>query len=161
MPFLAFPPTTVAPGRTTFALAVAKGSQTLVVAVPRHPAVTEPFTPEGDAAARVTASLVVRATTTAVTTTRRVPAGARVAIHGRLDGRAGDPTGTVVRLQLRHAGAWRTIGSADVRDDVRWRAAVRLPRTVHGRARLRAVVLPSATCPYSRGPATALAVAVR
>jgi hypothetical protein len=155
------PATTVGPGRVSFSLAVAKGSQDLEVDVPRRPAVTEAFAAGGDAAARVTASLVVRATTTAIATRRRVAAGGRVAVRGRLDGRAGDPTGTVVRVQLRRGTTWRTVGTAAVSEDVRWRTVVRLPRGVRGRTALRAIVVPSATCPYARGAATPVTVTAR
>jgi hypothetical protein len=142
-----------------FRVAVADGSRDVRVTYP-GPGGIAPAPGEVHGSA-VDATLTVRATTTALTSRRRAVAGRSILVHGRLDGRAGDATGTAVALQLRRRGTWQPAGGATVESGTHWRGRLPIPATARGSVRVRAVVTPGAEYPYAEGRSRTLAIPLR
>jgi hypothetical protein len=140
-------------------VAVADGSRLVRVTFPTSGGI--PPQPGVVVGSAVDATLTVRATTTAATSRPRATAGRSVLVHGRLDGRAGDATGTTVALQLRRRGAWQPAGGAIVGSGTHWRGRLAVPATARGSVRVRAVVTPGPGYPYAEGRSTTLVLRLR
>jgi hypothetical protein len=141
-----------------FPVAVADGSQRVRVTFPTSGGI--PPQPGVVVGSAVDATLTVRATTTAATSRPRATAGRSVLVHGRLDGRAGDATGTTVALQLRR-GAWQPAGGATVGSGTHWRGRLAVPATARGSVRVRAIVTPGPAYPYAEGRSSTLVLRLR
>ena len=89
---------------------------------------------------------------------RRLPAGGRVVLLGRLRGGRRPSAGVPVVAEVRLRGHWTEFAQRRVRADGRFRVSGRFH--VRGRFALRARVLPTPGYPFEPSPSRAVAVTV-